>query len=85
MLLPILIDTEPLEIDISSRPKLRLHWPRDVNWRLHPQLCHAALHDGEFDGNDARHLDGAAERNLTISLAEMQIAHRELRPGYVNW
>lgn len=80
MLLALLIHTESLKVNIPSRAKLRLDRAGDVNRTLHAQLLHAALHDREFDGDDAGHLDGAAERDLPVALREVQVAHAELGP-----
>lgn len=78
MLLPVLVDTEPLKVDIPAGAELRLHGARDVDWALHAQLRQPVLEHLEVDGDDARHLDGAAEADLAVSLAEVQVTHAEL-------
>jgi hypothetical protein len=84
MLLAILIHAEALKVNIPAGAKLRLHRPRDVNRRLHGQLLHATFHDGEIDRNHTRHLNSATERNLAITLREMQIPDGELRSLHVH-
>lgn len=79
MLLPVLVDREALKVDVPSRAELGLHRPRDVDGGLDAQLFHAVLHDAELDCDDARHLYGATEGNLAVSLAEMQVSDAELR------
>lgn len=84
MLLSLLIHTKSLEVNIPAGTELRLHRARNINRTLHAQLLHAALHDGEFDGDDAGHLDGAAEGDLPVALREVQVAHAELGPFDVH-
>ena len=78
MLLPVLVDREPLKVYIPAGAELRLHGARDVDGRLHVQLLDAALHDGELERNHPSHLNRAAERNFTIPLREMEITDAEL-------
>ena len=77
MLLAVLVHAEALEIDVPSRAELRLDRPRDVDRRLHGKLLHAALHHGEVDRDDTRHLNRAAERDLAVALLEVQVTDRE--------
>jgi hypothetical protein len=84
MLLPMLIHTKTLKIYIPARPKLRLHGSRDVNWALHIELLHTAFHNAELEGYHARHLNRAAEGDLAIALAEMQVSDTEFSAGDVN-
>lgn len=84
MLLPLLIHRKPLKVNIPPGPELRLHRPGDVDGALHVQLRDAALHDGELQRDAAGHLNGAAERNLAVALAEVQIADAELGAGDVD-
>lgn len=79
MLLAMLINTEALEIDVSSRTELRLDWTRDIDGRLHAQLRDTALHHSELDSDNTSHLNRATERNLAVTLREMQITDTELR------
>lgn len=78
VLFTMLVHTEALKVDVPPRAELRLNRTRDVDGRLHGELLHAALHDGKVDRDHARHLNGAAERNLAVALREVQIADREL-------
>lgn len=52
----MLVDRKALEIDIPSRTELRLDRAGYVDWRLHIELLDAALHDAEFERDDACHL-----------------------------
>ena len=68
MLFTLLIHTKALKVDVPPRTELRLHWTREVDGTLHVELLHAALHDTEFDGDDACHFDGAAEGDFAVAL-----------------
>ena len=61
VLLALGINTKALEVNIPSRTKLRLHRSGDIDRTLHRQFLHAALHDGEIDGDDTCHFNRAAE------------------------
>lgn len=52
---------------------------------LHAQLLHSTLHYRKLDGDDARHLNCTAEGDFSVTLGEVQIAHRELSTFDVNW
>lgn len=84
MLLPMLIDTEALKVDIPPGPKLRLDRPGDIDGALQAQVRDPVPQHLEVDGDDARHLDGPAEGDLAVALGEVQVAHRELGPGHVH-
>ena len=73
-LLATLINTKPLKVQIPARAKLRLDRARDVQGALHAQRRHPAGDDAEVDGDDAGHLDGAAEGDLAVALREVQVA-----------
>jgi biotin carboxylase len=77
MLLAMLIDREAFEIDVPAWAKLWFHWTWYVDRRLHAELLYTVFHDTELDCNDARHLDSAAEANLTIALCIKSAAHIE--------
>lgn len=81
----MLVDREALEVNVPARTELRLHGARDIDGRLHAQLCYTALHDAELDGNHACHFDGAAEGYLAITLGEVQVSYTELRTLNVDW
>jgi len=70
---------------VSSWPKLRLNWTRDINGALEAQVGYSVLDDLEVDGDDAGHFDGAAEGNLAVTLGEVQVADAELGAVYVDW
>jgi hypothetical protein len=67
MLLPVLVDGEPFEVNVTAGAELRFYGTGDVDGRLHIQLLHSAFHDTELDGDDAGHFDGAAKGDLTVS------------------
>lgn len=64
------IDRETLEVDVPPRSELRLDRTGDVDWTLHVQLLHTALHHGKLDRNDTCHLNRATERDLTCVSCE---------------
>lgn len=43
MLLPMRVDTESLEVYVSTGPKLGLYGAGDVDWRLETKICHPVL------------------------------------------
>jgi hypothetical protein len=47
-------------------------------------LGHATLDEIDLQVQRARHLDGAAERNFTVALAEVQVAHREAAALHID-
>lgn len=78
MLFPVLIDTESLEVDVPARSELRLYRTRHVDGTLHVQVLDAVFHDAALDRDDACHLNGATERDLAVSLREVQVSDTEL-------
>ncbi len=84
MLLAVLIDREALEVDVSPGTELGLHGSGDVDGGLETQFRHPVLHNLEVDGDDAGHLNGTAEADLSIALGEVEVADRELRPWHVD-
>jgi len=71
VLLALLINAETLKVNHSSGTELRLDRAGNVNWRFaadHAELGLAILDDFDLDGDDARHLDGAAEGDFTVAL-----------------
>lgn len=58
---------------------------REINGRLHAQIRHAVLHHLEVYGDNARHFDGTAERDFSISLREVQVSNGELGSLHMNW
>jgi len=86
MLFALLIHTKALKVDVPPRTELRLHRTGDVNGTLHVELLHAALHDAEFDGDDACHFDGAAEGDFAVALEERGLLVRVVlfRIGFVG-
>lgn len=71
VLLAVLVDAEALKVDHAPRAELRLHGSRDVDGRFaahHAQLGLAVLDHLEFDRDDARDFDRAAEGDFTVAL-----------------
>jgi len=85
MLLPVLVHREPLKVYVPPRSELRFHRPWDVDRGLHVQLLDASFHHSELERDHASHLDSSTERDLSITLREMQIAYAELRALDVHW
>lgn len=56
---------------------MRLHGSGQEQRALHPQVRHSVLHDGELDGDDAGHFDGAAKGDFAVALGEVQVANAE--------
>lgn len=69
VLLAMLIHREAFEVDVPPRSELRLDRSRDVDGALHVELLDATLHHRELDGDHTRHLNGATERDLTVTWA----------------
>lgn len=65
------VDREALKIYVPARTELRLNGPGDIDGRLEAEVGHAVLDDLEVDGDDAGHLDGAAERDLAVTLCKL--------------
>lgn len=68
MLLAILIDREPFEVDVPPWSELRFYRTGYVDWRFHGELFHAVFHDAELYGDDAWHLDSATEGYFAVTL-----------------
>lgn len=77
-LLPMLINREPLESQVPSRPIMRLHGSGQVNRALHTQILHPILHHLKVHSHHAGHLDRATEGDLAIALRKVQVANGEL-------
>ena len=80
----MLINREPFKVNIPPRSKARLNRTRDVDRTLEAHPFHPVLDYLEVHGDHARHLDGTAERNLTITLREVQITNTELGTVHMN-
>lgn len=78
VLFPMVIHTEALKRQIPPGPKMRLHGPRQEKRALHRQRLHPLLHHAQLQRDDACNLNGAAEGDLPIALAEMQVSDAEL-------
>jgi len=85
MLLAMLVHTEALKVNVSTGSKLGLHWAWNIDRRLHSKMLHSILHDAKLDRDTSGHLDCATERDLAVTLREVQIADRELRTLDVHW
>lgn len=71
VLLAVLVDAEALKVDHAPGAELRLHGARDVDGRFaahHAQLGLAVFDHLEFDRDDARDLDRAAEGDFPVAL-----------------
>lgn len=84
VLLAVLVDTEALKVNIPTRAELGLHGAGDVNWALHVEMLDAALHDAELHCDASGHLNGAAEADFAVALAEMQVSDTEFGARNVN-
>lgn len=78
MLLSILVDAEAFESQVPAGPVVRLDGAGEEERRLHGEVGLAVLHDAQLEGDDAGHLDGAAEGDLAVALGEVQVADAEL-------
>ena len=84
MLLALLIHTEPFKCQVASRAIVRLYGSWEEEGRFHAEILHPVFHHGELHRNDTCHLDGAAEGDLAVTLAEMEVADTEFRTGNVH-
>lgn len=79
-----MVDTEAFEGQVAAGTELRLHGTREENGRFHTHVRHAAFDHVDLNGDDAGHLDGAAEGNFAVALREVQVANREFGAGNVH-
>ena len=79
-----MVNGEPLKVDVPTRSELRLDWAGDVDRAPDAEFGEPVLDHLEVDGDDACHLDGAAEGDLAVALGEVEVAHAELGAGHVD-
>ena len=82
MLLALLVDRDAFEdqiVFVVRRDRRRLEYRI-----LDAVFRYAVLDDVDLDMQPARHLDRAAEGDLAVALAEMQVAHRETAAGNID-
>src|SRR5690242_12193005 len=82
MLLTLLVNRDALEdqiVLVVRRDRRRLE-----HWILDAVFGDAILDQTDLDMQPARHFDGAAEGNLAVALAEVQVTHRETAAGHVD-
>ena len=87
VLFAVLVDGEALEGEHAPRAELGFHGAGEEDGGFavdHPQLGLAAFHDGEFEGDDAGDFDGAAEGDLAVALAEVEVADGEFGAFHVD-
>ena len=65
-------------------------WCGSTGTRLEDRVDHAVLGDAALDDVDvqvdeAGHFDGAAERDFTVPLREVNVTHRQLGAVDVDW
>ncbi len=75
MLLSMLIYREALECQVARRTKLRSHLARAEDGARHRSRLDASLDEVKPDGDDSGHLNGAAEANLAVALAKVQVSN----------
>ncbi len=74
VLLPVLIDAKSLEGEVAAGAELGLHGALVEDGGFHAEVGDAVFHDGEFDGYNAGHFDGAAEGYFAVALWERELA-----------
>ncbi len=82
MLLAVLVDRDAFEdqiVLVVRRDRRRLE-----HGILDAVFGDAVLDDVDLDVQPAGHFDGAAEGDLAVALAEVQIAHREPAAGHID-
>ena len=82
MLLALLVDRDALEdqiVVVVRRDRRRLE-----DRILDAVFRHAILDDLDLEMQPAGHLDGAAEGDLAVALAEVQVAHRETAALHID-
>lgn len=77
VLFSLLVDREALEGEVAAGSELGFHGARVEERGFEAHLGHAVLQDSEFERDDPRHLDGAAEGDLPVPLREVQVADGE--------
>jgi hypothetical protein len=80
----VFIDREALKVDVPARAELGLNRAWDVDGTLQAHLGHTVFDDLKVDRDDTCHLDGAAERDLAITLREVQVTDRELGTRHMD-
>ena len=76
VLLSVLVDAEAFEGEIATGTVMRFDGSGEEERRFHAEVGHAVLHDGEFEGDDAGHFDGATEGDLAVTLCILLIGGR---------
>ena len=84
MLHALLVDAESLKSQIPTRSVMGLHGSRQEKRALHVQILHAALHHRQLQCDDPGHFNRAAERDLPVSLREVEVADAEFGAGNVD-
>ena len=82
VLFAVLVDRKALEGEHAARAELRFDRAGEEDRGFaadHAELGLAVFHDVEFEGDDSRDLDGAAEGDLAVALAEVEVADGEFR------
>lgn len=74
MLLAILVDGEAFKRQIPARAEIRGYIAGPENGALDGSRLDAVLDEVELDGDGSCDFNRAAEANLSITLAEMEIA-----------
>lgn len=74
----MMIHTKALKRQIPPRSIMWLHRPWQEQWALHRQLLHPIFHHAQLQRDDAGDLNRAAEADLPVALAEMQVPNAEL-------
>lgn len=85
MLFAVLVHAEALKGQIPAGTKVRLDRAWQEQRGLHVEIADAVLHHAQFNGNDTGYLNSAAEGDLPVALAEMQVSDAELCAWNVHW
>lgn len=84
MLLPLLIHTKPLKINIPPGTKLRLNRSRYVNGTLDIEFLDTTFHNTKLERNHPRHLNRTAKGNFAVALAKVQVADAEFSTRHMD-
>lgn len=84
VLLSVRVDGEAFERQHPAGTELRLDGTGEEDRALDPQRLHPLLQHVDLDRDNTRHLNRPTERDLAVSLREVQVSHRKSSSLHVH-